>query len=49
MTNCTKTLPLNGGLTNPKWKYRDSVSTDLRATFRKARAALQSPQKEVRK
>ena len=49
MPDRPKTLPLSGGLTNPKWKYRDSVSTDLRTTFRKARAALQSQPKEVRK
>lgn len=36
MSTPTKTLPSNGGITNPKWRYRSSVATDIRATFRRA-------------
>ena len=36
MSAPAKTLPSTGGITNPKWRYRSSVATDIRQTFRRA-------------
>lgn len=36
----TPALATGGGIRNPRWRYTNSVSTDIRKTFRRVRAEM---------